>query len=151
MTARGFSLGHHPTSSRTAAGVPPGRHATTASNVEASQDADLLVLAVKPQVTKGVCQELAGGWAGRSSLPLIVSIAAGNTLASLKEWFTLADGRSPHIIRVMPNTPALLGEGASNATAWRRCKRRDLTTAGAGDAAGPPSSSSGLREVSVNG
>ncbi|KAI0179012.1 pyrroline-5-carboxylate reductase [Hypoxylon sp. FL1284] len=86
---------------------------TTASNVEASQGADLLVLAVKPQVTKGVCKELAASWAERSSLPLIVSIAAGITLESLKEWFTLADGRVPHIIRVMPNTPALLGEGAS--------------------------------------
>ncbi|KAI1105768.1 pyrroline-5-carboxylate reductase [Jackrogersella minutella] len=86
---------------------------TTASNVEASQEADLLVLAVKPQVTKGVCQELAGAWAERTSLPLIVSIAAGITLASLKEWFKLADGRTPHIIRVMPNTPALLAEGAS--------------------------------------
>ncbi|KAI1463136.1 pyrroline-5-carboxylate reductase [Daldinia caldariorum] len=86
---------------------------TTASNAEASQDADLLVLAVKPQVTKGVCQELAGAWAGRTSLPLIVSIAAGITLQSLKDWLELADGRTPHIIRVMPNTPALLGEGAS--------------------------------------
>ncbi|KAI1806516.1 pyrroline-5-carboxylate reductase [Daldinia bambusicola] len=85
----------------------------TASNAEASQDADLLVLAVKPQVTKGVCQELAGAWAGRASLPLVVSIAAGITLESLKEWLKLADGRTPHIIRVMPNTPALLGEGAS--------------------------------------
>ncbi|KAI1448862.1 pyrroline-5-carboxylate reductase [Annulohypoxylon stygium] len=86
---------------------------TSASNVESSQDAELLILAVKPQVTKGACQELAGAWAGRTSLPLIVSIAAGITLKSLKEWFKLADGRSPHIIRVMPNTPALLGEGAS--------------------------------------
>ncbi|KAI5859530.1 pyrroline-5-carboxylate reductase [Durotheca rogersii] len=86
---------------------------TTASNVDASTDADLLVLAVKPQVAKGVGQELGAGWAARTSLPLIVSIAAGITLQSLKEWFRLPDGRSPHIIRVMPNTPALLGEGAS--------------------------------------
>ncbi|KAI1372410.1 pyrroline-5-carboxylate reductase [Hypoxylon crocopeplum] len=86
---------------------------TTASNVDASRDADLVVLAVKPQVAKGVCRELAGAWAARTSLPLIVSIAAGITLDSLKEWLKLADGRTPHIVRVMPNTPALLGEGAS--------------------------------------
>ncbi|KAI1364149.1 pyrroline-5-carboxylate reductase [Xylaria arbuscula] len=86
---------------------------TTQSNVEASQDADLLVIAVKPQVTKAVCQELAGAWAQRSSTPLIISIAAGITLASMREWLKLADGRVPHIVRVMPNTPALVGEGAS--------------------------------------
>ncbi|KAI0526198.1 pyrroline-5-carboxylate reductase [Xylaria bambusicola] len=86
---------------------------TTESNVEASQDADLLVLAVKPQITKGVCKELAGAWAQRSTTPLVICIAAGITLASLREWLKLADGRVPHIIRVMPNTPALVGEGAS--------------------------------------
>jgi pyrroline-5-carboxylate reductase len=86
---------------------------TTTSNVEASQDADLLVIAVKPQVTKTVCQELAAAWAERSATPLIISIAAGITLDSLKEWLKLADGRVPHIVRVMPNTPALVGEGAS--------------------------------------
>lgn len=86
---------------------------TTESNVEAAQDADLLVIAVKPQVTKVVCQELAGAWAQRSTTPLIISIAAGITLDSLREWLKLADGRVPHIVRVMPNTPALVGEGAS--------------------------------------
>ncbi|KAI1647079.1 pyrroline-5-carboxylate reductase [Daldinia loculata] len=104
---------------------------TTASNAEASQDTDLLVLAVKPQVTKGVCQELAGAWAERASLPLIVSIAAGITLESLKEWLKLADGRTPHIIRVMPNTPALLGEGASGlfASGDVSQEEKDLTAA----------------------
>ncbi|KAI0416710.1 pyrroline-5-carboxylate reductase [Xylaria grammica] len=86
---------------------------TTQSNIEASQDADLLVIAVKPQVAKTVCQELAGAWAQRSTTPLIISIAAGITLESLRGWLKLADGRVPHIIRVMPNTPALVGEGAS--------------------------------------
>jgi pyrroline-5-carboxylate reductase len=86
---------------------------TTVSNVEASQDADLVVLAVKPQVAKGVCQELSGSWASRSAAPVVVSIAAGITLKSLVEWFRLPAGRTPHVVRVMPNTPALLGEGAS--------------------------------------
>ncbi|KAI1828200.1 pyrroline-5-carboxylate reductase [Xylaria intraflava] len=86
---------------------------TTASNAEAARDADLLVISVKPQVTKVVCQELAASWAGRAATPLIISIAAGITLSSLREWLKLADGRIPHIVRVMPNTPALVGEGAS--------------------------------------
>ena len=86
---------------------------TTASNAEAAQDADIVVLAVKPQVTKVVCQELSTAWAKRPKLPIIVSIAAGVTLDSLKSWSTLTDGRIPHVVRVMPNTPALVGEGAS--------------------------------------
>jgi pyrroline-5-carboxylate reductase len=86
---------------------------TTTSNVEAAQDADIVVLAVKPQVAKGVCQELASSWTQRSATPLVISIAAGITLESLKGWTKLGDGRIPHVVRVMPNTPALVGEGAS--------------------------------------
>ena len=86
---------------------------TSASNVEASSTADLLVLAVKPQVAQTACQELGSAWADRKKLPLIICIAAGITLKSLKEWTTTSDGRSPPIVRVMPNTPALVGEGAS--------------------------------------
>lgn len=88
---------------------------TTESNIEASRDADLVVLAVKPQVAKAVCQELANAWSATSSskTPLVISIAAGITLSTLTEWCTLANGATPHIVRVMPNTPALVGEGAS--------------------------------------
>ena len=86
---------------------------TSTSNVEASQSADLVVLAVKPQVAQTACRELGGAWSDRKALPLIVCIAAGITLSSLKEWSTTSDGRTPHIVRVMPNTPALVGEGAS--------------------------------------
>ncbi|KAJ5983641.1 Pyrroline-5-carboxylate reductase [Penicillium waksmanii] len=90
---------------------------TTTDNVVAGGSADLIIIAVKPQVTKGVCEELAKSWAGRQSLPVIVSIAAGITLSSLQEWSTTPDGRSPHVVRVMPNTPALVAEGASGAFA----------------------------------
>ncbi|KAB5566120.1 pyrroline-5-carboxylate reductase dimerization-domain-containing protein [Coniochaeta sp. 2T2.1] len=90
---------------------------TTTSNADAAKDADILVLAVKPQVAKGVCQELAESWKGQEKLPLIVSIAAGIPSTSLTSWFTTSDGRSPNVVRVMPNTPALVGEGASGAYA----------------------------------
>ena len=88
---------------------------TTTSNIEAARDADVLVLAVKPQVAKGVCRELAASWGEgeRPKLPLIVSIAGGITLDTLTQWFTVSDGRAQKVVRVMPNTPALLGEGAS--------------------------------------
>ncbi|PBP25091.1 NADP oxidoreductase coenzyme F420-dependent [Diplocarpon rosae] len=92
---------------------------TTTSNSDAARDADVLVLAVKPQVAKGVCEDLAASWisSNKQELPLIVSICAGIPLNALSTWFTLGDGRAPKVIRVMPNTPALLGEGASGSFA----------------------------------
>ncbi|KAF5005702.1 hypothetical protein FDECE_7863 [Fusarium decemcellulare] len=85
----------------------------TADTKEASKDADLVILAVKPQVAKTVCEELGAAWAGRDSLPVVISIAAGITLSSIADWFKQGSGIAPHIVRVMPNTPALVGEGAS--------------------------------------
>ncbi|KAL4948055.1 pyrroline-5-carboxylate reductase dimerization-domain-containing protein [Aspergillus filifer] len=86
---------------------------TTTSNVDAGGEADLVIIAVKPQVTKAVCEELANAWGKRTSLPVVVSIAAGITLQSLQQWLKTEDGRTAHLVRVMPNTPALAGEGAS--------------------------------------
>ncbi|KEY72952.1 hypothetical protein S7711_07915 [Stachybotrys chartarum IBT 7711] len=88
---------------------------TTTDNAAAAAGADVLILAVKPQVARTVCEELAAAW-GRDApakLPVVVSVVAGVTLKSLVGWATTADGRAPHVVRVMPNTPALVGEGAS--------------------------------------
>lgn len=90
---------------------------TTTSNVEAAADADLVIVAVKPQVAQTVSEELGASWSARKQLPVVVSIAAGITLSSLQEWARTQDGRAPHVVRVMPNTPALVGEGASGAFA----------------------------------
>lgn len=91
---------------------------TTVSNAEAARDADVLVLAVKPQVARDVCKELAASWdSDELHLPLVVSIVAGITHTNLTAWFAAPDGRVPKVIRVMPNTPALVGEGASGAYA----------------------------------
>ena len=76
-----------------------------ADNAQAIQDADVIVIAVKPQAMKAVCQDL------RPHLKphqLLVSIAAGITCASLLNWL----GNQP-LVRCMPNTPALLGKGVS--------------------------------------
>jgi pyrroline-5-carboxylate reductase len=86
---------------------------TTISNADATADADIVVIAVKPQVTSAVCAELAAAWASRAVLPTVLSIAAGITLASLCDWMRIPDGRVAHIVRAMPNTPALVGEGAT--------------------------------------
>ncbi|KAJ5093302.1 pyrroline-5-carboxylate reductase [Penicillium angulare] len=90
---------------------------TTTVNAEAGANADIVIIAVKPQVAKSVCEELGASWGERQSLPVVVSIAAGITLSSLEEWSKTKDGRSAHVVRVMPNTPALVGEGASGAFA----------------------------------
>jgi pyrroline-5-carboxylate reductase len=79
--------------------------ATTADNTMVVTQSDLLVLAVKPQQMEGVAAGLRGKIGGKQ---LVVSIAAGIRLASLAKWL----GRDLRIIRVMPNTPCLVGQGA---------------------------------------
>jgi len=66
-----------------------------------------VVLAVKPNIVEAVCRELAEhGLAGRCA---IVSIAAGVRVAAIEHWL----GESAPIVRCMPNTPSLIGLGAS--------------------------------------
>ena len=79
-------------------------HATAS---EAARDAGTWVLSVKPQVMRGVCAELAPLAAGAN--PLVVSIAAGVTTAQIDEWL----GGDQAVVRTMPNTPSLLGAGAT--------------------------------------
>lgn len=84
----------------------------SASNAEFSADADVAILAVKPQVARDVCRELGGIWAEKGKAPLVISIAAGIQLGQLQGWFG-EKGCKPPVVRTMPNTPALVGEGAS--------------------------------------
>lgn len=78
-----------------------------ASNQAAVEQADTVLLAVKPQVMKHVVLELAETLRARQ--PLIISIAAGVRVADLERWM----GGSPAIVRAMPNTPALVRSGAT--------------------------------------
>ncbi len=82
--------------------------AAFSDNAEAVAEADMVVLAVKPQVMQDVCRDLA-----TSLQPgqLIVSIAAGITCASLQAWLGEQPPRA--IVRCMPNTPSLLRQGVS--------------------------------------
>ncbi len=76
-----------------------------ADNARVAEASDVLVLAVKPQSMAAVLAELKPV-VGPGHL--VVSIAAGVTLG------TLSEGLGPRrLVRVMPNTPALIGEGAS--------------------------------------
>ena len=82
---------------------------TFADNAQAVAGADVVVLAVKPQVMQTVCRDLAPHL---QASQLIVSIAAGITCASLQQWLGADTPRA--IVRCMPNTPALLRQGVSD-------------------------------------
>jgi pyrroline-5-carboxylate reductase len=88
--------------------------AVHASNVDAARHADVVVLAVKPQVMKTVCADLRD--AVQSTKALVVSIAAGIRIAQLDAWL----GGNVAIVRCMPNTPALIGAGATGLCANAR-------------------------------
>jgi pyrroline-5-carboxylate reductase len=78
---------------------------TGADNREAAAWADVVVLAVKPQILDGVVRELAPALAGK----LVLSIAAGVTIERLAKLVP----RGMRIVRAMPNTPVLVREGLS--------------------------------------
>ncbi len=78
----------------------------TASNLEVAKFANVLVLATKPDQAAAALAEVRGAF---STNPLLISIAAGVTLGKLEG--ALPSGA--RVIRVMPNTPALVGAGAS--------------------------------------
>ncbi len=79
---------------------------TYTDNSKAIAGADVIVLAVKPQIMKQVCEPLQADLTNQS--PLIISIAAGVSIASLQLW--LGEQNLP-IVRCMPNTPALVQSG----------------------------------------
>jgi pyrroline-5-carboxylate reductase len=79
---------------------------TTADNSEAA-DADVVVLAVKPQTLQGVAREIAPVVQRRR--PLVISIAAGIREGALEAWL----GGGVALVRTMPNTPAMIGAGAT--------------------------------------
>ena len=105
-------------SSITAADLEPNRLssvkqrfkvATTRNNRVAARKADIVVLSVKPQVLSAVYSDLKGHI---GSSAMIVSIVAGATSGSIA-----AGLRHQAVVRVMPNTPAQVGEGMSVWTA----------------------------------
>ena len=83
------------------------RVVTTADNSRLAAGSDVLVLAVKPQIIPEVAQEL--GNQQRAVRQVVVSVAAGITLSALEKCM----GAGTQIVRVMPNQPALAGQGIS--------------------------------------
>ena len=89
----------------------------------AAQDADLVVFAVKPQVMKAAAEALAPVLDARR--PLVISVAAGIATLDLNRWL----GGGHAIVRVMPNTPALLGAGAAGLYANEKASVEQRATA----------------------
>jgi pyrroline-5-carboxylate reductase len=76
---------------------------TTTDNAVAVDTADIVVLAIKPQITGSVLQQLPP----LKRHQLVISIVAGIDMRSLQDWLP----NEQPIVRCMPNTPALLGAG----------------------------------------
>ena len=76
-----------------------------ADNQSIASEANVMVLAVKPQVMEQVCT----GISLQADSSLVVSVAAGITVEQLQSWL----GSNTAVVRCMPNTPALVGKGAT--------------------------------------
>jgi pyrroline-5-carboxylate reductase len=96
--------------------------AVTADNREAVRGADVILLAVKPQSMAEVLAGLAGTISPKA---LVISIAAGIATAFIEERL----GQGIRVVRVMPNMPALIGEGAAALAPGAHAAEGDLALA----------------------
>lgn len=80
---------------------------TATDNHQVVKNADVVVLAVKPQILKAVASDLAPTI--QQQQPLIISIAAGIQESALQRWL----GNKVALVRSMPNTPAMIQSGAT--------------------------------------
>lgn len=93
--------------------------ATAKENREAAAWADVVVLATKPQIFDVVLGEVA---AGVRPDTLVVSIAAGVPLSAIETRMP----RGTRVVRTMPNTPALVGAGATALAAGEHATEGDI-------------------------
>ncbi|ORZ19498.1 pyrroline-5-carboxylate reductase [Absidia repens] len=98
----------------------------SADNFEVIEGADVVILAVKPQVLRQVmssCSDLLL----KNPSTLIISIAAGITTEDMHKW--MHTDKPVNIVRCMPNTPSLLGEGAAGLFATENVTLQQKETA----------------------
>src|SRR5438876_1023544 len=93
-----------------------------ASNASLVSAADVVILAVKPQIMAPVLREAMPALTNR---PLLISIAAGVSTATIQSIL----GKYPRLIRVMPNTPALVLQGVTAIARAPGLEQDDLETA----------------------
>ncbi len=92
------------------------------TNAALLRAADVVILAVKPQMMAPMLRELVPALTGR---PLLISLAAGVSTATIQSIL----GKYPRLIRVMPNTPALVLQGATAIARPQGVDPDDLDTA----------------------
>lgn len=109
--------------------------AAAAANVEVANTCEIVILAVKPQIMDSVLAELseAGCFTEISRKRLFISIAAGILLSSVERFIypgrTEEEKAAMPIIRVMPNTPALVGAGMSGMCVNAQAGQDDIEAA----------------------
>ncbi len=111
------SLGSDPAAASREAFCEETGIGVTASNPEVWERTDVVVLAVKPHVVEAVLRSADPG-----GQHLVISIAAGIGLKRLEKWAS----ESARLVRVMPNTPAMVGKGASGFSRGSRATDADM-------------------------
>ncbi|RMH44389.1 MAG: pyrroline-5-carboxylate reductase [Deltaproteobacteria bacterium] len=94
----------------------------TTDNVELVRRSDIVVLSVKPQILDRVVREIASDMREGT---LVVSIAAGVPTAAIEHLLRA----ETHVVRAMPNTPALVGAGATAIAPGEHATDEDVETA----------------------
>ncbi len=94
----------------------------TDNNAVVIEESDVIVLAIKPQMVDVVVPGLAADFDDKK---LFLSILAGTSTEALEQHL----GGSAKVVRVMPNTPALVGEGAAAICAGTHASDNDLAVA----------------------
>ena len=90
--------------------------------VSSIMDAEVVLIAIKPQMMEQVLPSIIGLAASK---PLILSVAAGKTIASFERHF----GKSAAVIRTIPNTPAAIGRGITAMSANLNVSAKQLQLA----------------------
>lgn len=129
---KGMLAAGYPTDKISASGRTPtkleqlstqtGIHTST-DNLALCQAADVIVLGVKPQMMADLVRSIAP--AVDASKQLIVSVAAGILAHSIEAWL----GQKVPIVRCMPNTPSLVGQGAAGLFATHQVSAAQKQTA----------------------
>ena len=94
----------------------------SSDNEKSAKEADIIILAVKPQNMSTTLQEINKSV---NKSKVVISIAAGITTNSIEKSLN----KGVRVIRVMPNTPALVGEGMAAVAAGRNTKAGDVKLA----------------------